>query len=245
MHSRCSFWWFFEYRLWTILSERTNKYVHAKFRQAKDNGDKDPIELLSQSVDQNPCAWLNNWEDTSPYEMRVFVAHLIVTGIFKKNSLEQYWSRYSILHTPLFSHYMSRNHFQNILWSHQVSDPHETNPQKEEANYDCLFFGKANGGHDVKIFSIQSEGQERKFSLDEGTCPFKGRVHFKCYNPKNQTVSILNFLWSVNLAQYPNFIHLLHKRKIHAWSTVRKNQKSLPSAVTQAKFKKRWDCLLL
>ena len=74
-------WWVFEDRMWTILSENTNKYVHTKLRQAKDNGDKDPIELLSEGVDQNPCAWLNNWEDTSPDEMKVFVAHLIVMGI--------------------------------------------------------------------------------------------------------------------------------------------------------------------
>ena len=47
---------FFEDRMWTILSENTNKYIHAKLRQAKDNGDKDPIELLSEGVDQNPCA---------------------------------------------------------------------------------------------------------------------------------------------------------------------------------------------
>ena len=47
---------FFEDRMWTILSENTNKYVHTKLRQAKDNGDKDPIELLSEGVDQNSCA---------------------------------------------------------------------------------------------------------------------------------------------------------------------------------------------
>ena len=39
---------FFEGKMWTILSENTNKYVHAKLRQAKDKGDKDPIELLSE-----------------------------------------------------------------------------------------------------------------------------------------------------------------------------------------------------
>ena len=89
--------------MWTILSENTNKYVHAKVRQAKDNGDKDPIELLSEGVDQNPCAWLNNWEDTSPDEMKVFVAHLIFMGNLKKNSLEQYWSRDSILNMPFFA----------------------------------------------------------------------------------------------------------------------------------------------
>ena len=47
---------FFEDRMWTILSENTNKNVHTKLRQPKDNGDKDPIELLSEGVDQNPCA---------------------------------------------------------------------------------------------------------------------------------------------------------------------------------------------
>ena len=41
--------------MWILLSENTNKYVHAKLKQAKDNGDKDPIELLSEGVDQNPC----------------------------------------------------------------------------------------------------------------------------------------------------------------------------------------------
>ena len=47
---------FFEDRMWTILRENTNKYVHTKLREAKDNGDKDPIELLSEGVDQNSCA---------------------------------------------------------------------------------------------------------------------------------------------------------------------------------------------
>ena len=94
---------FFEDRMWTILSENTNNYVHAKLRQAKDNWDKDPIELLTEGIDQNPCAWLNNWEDTSPDEMKVFVAHLIVMGILKKNSLEQYWSRDIILNMPFLA----------------------------------------------------------------------------------------------------------------------------------------------
>ena len=47
---------FFEDRMWTILSKNTNKFVDAKLRQAKENGEKDPLELLSEGVDQNPCA---------------------------------------------------------------------------------------------------------------------------------------------------------------------------------------------
>ena len=125
--------------MWTILSENTNKYVHAKLREAKDKGDKDPIELLSEGADQNPFAQLNKWEDTSLDEMKLFVAYLIVMGILKKNSLEQYWSRDNILNTPFFGHYMSRNHFQNILWNLHVSNPDETNPLKGEADHDPLF----------------------------------------------------------------------------------------------------------
>ena len=190
---------FFEDRMWTILSKNTNKYVHAKLWQAKDKGDKDPIELLSEGVDQNPCAWLNNWEDTSPDEMKVFVVHLIVMGILKKNSLEQYWSRDSILNMPFFGHYMSRNLFQNILWNLHISDPDETNPPKREANHDPLFLVRPMVNMMQRNFHTKSR-PGKKLSLDESTCPFKGRVHFECYNPKSQTGSILNFLWSVNLA---------------------------------------------
>ena len=47
---------FFEGKMWTILSENTTKYVHAKLRQTKDKGDKDPIDWVSEGADQNPCA---------------------------------------------------------------------------------------------------------------------------------------------------------------------------------------------
>ena len=94
--------------------------------------------------------------------MKVFVAHLIVMGILKKNSLEQYWSRDSILNMPFFGHYMSRNHFQNILWNIHVSDPDETNPQKGEANHDLLFLVRPMVGM-IQEISVQSTGQERNF----------------------------------------------------------------------------------
>ena len=162
---------FFEDRMWTILSENTNKYVHTKLRQAKDKGDKDLIELLSEGADQNPCAQLNNWVDTSPDEMKVFVAHHIVMGILKKNSLEQYWSRDSILNIPFFGHYMSRNHFQNILWNLHLSDPGETNPQKGEANHDPLFLVRPMVDMMQRNFHTKYRSG-KELSLDESTCPF-------------------------------------------------------------------------
>ena len=131
--------------------------------------------------------------------MKVFVAHLIVMGIVKKNSLEEYWSRDSILNAPFLGHYMSRNHFQNILWNLHVSDPDETNPKKGEANHDPLFLVRPMVDMMQRNFHTKYR-PGKELSLDESTCPFKGRVHFKSYIPKSQTGSILNFLWSVNLA---------------------------------------------
>ena len=145
--------------------------------------------------------------------MKVFVPHLIVMGILKKNSLEQYWSRDSILNMPFFGHYMSRNCFQNILWNLHISDPDETNPQKGEANHDPLFLVRPMV--DMMQRNLHTKNWPGKeLTLDESTCPFKGRVNFKCYNPKKQTGSILNFLWSVNLAP-ATFVALKFIQEMH------------------------------
>ena len=86
---------------------------------------------------------------------------------------------------------MSRNHFQNILWNLHVSDPDESNLQKGEANHDPLFLVRPMVDMMQRNFCTKYR-PVKDFSLDESTCPFKGRVHFKCYNPK-KTGSILNF----------------------------------------------------
>ena len=176
---------FFEDRMWTILSENTNKYVHAKLRQAKDNGDKHHIELLSEDVDQNPCAHLNNWEDTSPDEMKVFVAHLIVMGILKKNSLEQYWSRDSILNLPFLVTVCPEIIFKTSCGPSSSKSVIQMRPthRREKQNHDPLFLVRP-------MMDMMQRNYHTKYrpgkelSLDESTCPFKGRVHFKCYNPK-------------------------------------------------------------
>ena len=145
--------------------------------------------------------------------MKVFVAHLIVMGILKKNSLEQYWSRDSILNMPFFGHYMSRNHFQNILWNLHISNPDDTNPQKGEADHDPLFLVRPMVDMMQRNFCTKYR-PGKELSFDESTCPFKGRVHSSVTTPKSQTGSILNFLWSVNqaLATFValKFIQVMH-----------------------------------
>ena len=78
---------------------------------------------------------------------------------------------------------MSRNHFQNISWNLHISDPNDTNPQKGEANHDPQFLVRPMVDMMQRNFHTKYR-PGKELSLDEGTCPFKGRVHFKCYNPK-------------------------------------------------------------
>ena len=78
------------------------------------------------------------------------------------------------------------------MWNLHVSDPDETNPQKGEANHDPLFLVRPMVDMMQRNFHTKYRPGKELF-LDESTCPFKGRIHFKCYNPKNQTDSILNF----------------------------------------------------
>ena len=145
--------------------------------------------------------------------MKVFVSHLISMGILKKNSLEQYWSRDSILNMPFFGHYMSKNHFQNILWNLHISDPDEINPQKGQANHDPLFFVRPMVDMMQRNFCTKYR-PGKELSLDESMCPFKGRVHFKCYNPKKPNRFHIKLLWSVNLA-LATFVALKFKQEMY------------------------------
>ena len=59
------------------------------------------------------------------------------------------------------------------------------------------------------------------------------------------SVQLLDMGHHVYYCNRPDLIDLLYKRKTHACGTVRKNQKSLPLAVTQPKLKKRCNSLPL
>ena len=100
--------------------------------------------------------------------MKVFVAHLIVMGILKKKSLEQYWSRDSILNMPFWP-----LHVQKSFSKHLV----------ESSHHDPLFLVRPMVDMMQRNFCTKYR-PGKELSLDESTCPFKGRVHFKCYNPK-------------------------------------------------------------
>ena len=103
---------FFKNKMWTILSENTNSYVQEKLA----SGSKGVIiERLAKGLNTNDNVRLSDWRNTTPDEMKVVIGHIIVFGVLKKASIEQYWSSGVVLNMPFFGRYMSRNQFQNIL----------------------------------------------------------------------------------------------------------------------------------
>ena len=102
-------------------------------------------------------------------------------GLVRKGATEKYWDHGEIVKTPFFGTYMGRNTFQAILSNLQVSDstadlPHN-NVDHDKLFKICPFVDM------IDRTFLQSYKPGRDISVDEGCCPYKGRVLFKCYNP--------------------------------------------------------------
>ena len=76
---------------------------------------------------------------------------------------------------------MGRNTFQSIMSNLQVSDS-TLDLRRNHPNHDKLFKVRPFLDMMDKNFK-QSYKCGRDLSFDEGRCPFKGRLKFKCYNP--------------------------------------------------------------
>ena len=77
---------------------------------------------------------------------------------------------------------MGCNTFQAILSNLQVFDSNKDLP-RNNPNHDKLFKVRPFVDMMDRNF-LQSYKAGRDLSVDEGCCPYKGRVQFKCYNPK-------------------------------------------------------------
>ena len=141
------------------------------------------IDLFSPlfSEHEKQYSRLRTWKDVGEGDIRIFLAHLIAMGLVRQSTIERYWEHGETVKTPFFGTYMSRNTFQNILSNFQVVDKTQfTDAQKRE---DLLY--KIRPFIDMMDRTFrQSYRPGRDLSVDEGCCPFKGKVSFRVYNPK-------------------------------------------------------------
>ena len=101
-------------------------------------------------------------------------------GIMKRGNLAKYWNKCAITQIPFFGKYLSRNSYQLLLANfHAASDT--INPAKGQPGHDPLHKIRPLVDMCKQNFQlIYRPG--RCILLDEGSCPFKGRNSWICYN---------------------------------------------------------------
>lgn len=128
-----------------------------------------------------PASRIHQWKDICAGDIKIFLAHLISMGLVKKSTIPKYWEHSGVVQTPFFGTYMSRNTFQAILSNFHVADD-DQNPCYGTRGHDPLFKVRPFLDMCNRNFRLVY-APERDLSFDEGCCPFKGRLRFRCYNP--------------------------------------------------------------
>lgn len=103
-------------------------------------------------------------------------------GLVKKSDLAKYWSQKPNIRVPFFGKFMSRNRFQSILWNLHLADD-TNNPAHRNIGHDPLAKMRPFVDMIEKNFSRMYR-PEKNIAIDEACCPFKGRLHFRVYNPQ-------------------------------------------------------------
>jgi len=97
-------------------------------------------------------------------------------GINKKTG--SYWSTDPTISTPFFGSKMAKDRFMAILSNlHLVDNDNHPTGRLYKLNPFIRMMRR--------IFDVYSP--EEMLSFNEGTCPIKGRVKFRVYNPKSHT----------------------------------------------------------
>lgn len=120
------------------------------------------------------------WVPTSRDEMNSFLALIILQGIVKKPTVEQYWSKRHSTSTPFFSKIMSYRRFQLIYRYMHFAD----NNAFDAKTHECPKLAKIWPVLKHLSSSFQKAiTPERDVSIDESLMLFKGRLAWKQYIP--------------------------------------------------------------
>ena len=154
------------------LAQQTNIYASARLCKQSRRSSAKQLNLLSHT---------KPWTTVDEEEMKKFFGLLFAMALNPKTQIDRFWSTKSFLQCAFFGETMSRDRFLNILrFLHIVDNKNRANPTiRKDKLWKIRPF----------IDSLSSQFKTlyhpgKQLSLDEGTCPFKGRVSFATYNPR-------------------------------------------------------------
>jgi hypothetical protein len=128
---------------------------------------------------------IKKWLPVTLDEMKVFFALLMAMGLVEKSDVQHYWMTDACQETPFFKKYMSRDRFLAILSNFHLTNNADQVPRGQDG-FDPLFKVRPFVTH-VLNRSIDVYSPEQDLSFDEATCPWKGHLRFRVYNPAKPT----------------------------------------------------------
>ena len=125
-----------------------------------------------------PHSLVKQWKPTDRQEMIAFLAMLIMMGIIHKPRINMYWSKDSLLSTPVFGQLVGRDRFLLLLRFLHFANNRDYNAA--DPNRDKLY--KIREVSDmIKRRCSEVYYPGKKLSVDESLVLFKGRFSFKQY----------------------------------------------------------------
>ena len=100
----------------------------------------------------------------------------------RKSNISKYWSKSNNQETPFFGKYLSKNSFQLLLANFHIND-NTKEVRRGRPGHDPLFKVRP-------LVNLLSERfkliyrPNQFLSFDESSMPWKGRLFFRCYNPR-------------------------------------------------------------
>lgn len=167
----------FKHTMWGNIANETNNYALRKQQQL---GPDALARMDNPSYKKH--SRMNKWKPVTPDDIRNFAGHLILLGLIRKPELADYWSHKELTRTPFFGKNISRDTFFNILSNFHVDDD-SGNPPFPDANHNAL--AKLQSFIDMCNLQFKSAfNPGENISIDEGCCPWRGRLRFKQFNPR-------------------------------------------------------------
>lgn len=122
---------------------------------------------------------VHKWIDTTPQELYVFLALMLLMPLISKHNIADYWKNDPLIPTPIFPKFMSRDRFHLLTRFLHFAD--NNHPDKEDMIWKIRNLFKMILGSFSKFFY-----PFQKVVIDESLILFKGRLAFKQYIPSKR-----------------------------------------------------------
>jgi len=150
-----------------LIKKETNRYAFSVIRSLK-----------RRNILKKNSVW-HKWKPLNISEVYKFFSIILHMSLVEKPHIKDYWSTNPVLQTTYASKLMKRDRFISIFSMLHIAN-NDKYVRKCQPGYDSLYKIRSyvNFLND-KMSTLYYPGQN--ITVDEGVCPFRGRVHFRVY----------------------------------------------------------------